>query len=560
MTATDAPVTSSGPAEVWLIKRAWARLNGPTGDRAIAAKGREVPGTLLIASVGLLVGLIATYYSWRHGWLHLYTDAITHSTIARRVLDSQNTGFQQLGTVWLPMPHILLMPFVYIFPLWQTGLAGGLLGAVCMAASVGALWRISYRAGFNRPARLVVVAVFLFNPSILYLYTTALTESVLIGSLLCALAGLSGWITAMPAISPGELAVFAGIPAAMAVLSRYEGWAFVAVGVVFVIIASWRRWRSKSYTLTLVFAFVAASAIAVIWWLTYNYVRYGDALDFARGTYSAAAQQQELTDVGLLPTKGNLGLAVRTFNWNVTDIIGPALLIIAAIGAIALIWTRGASTTAMILWIPAFVYPFALLSLYLGQTVIRNDVSSPVGLFNIRYAAALVPLAAVLIGSVVDLAFSRIRRFAPFVTAAIAAVILGFATWQIANPTQNLGVIREGLLIVEGIKDEVNAATWLADHYEGGAILTDDLHGQGVMHFGVPLEELYSTFNGAIFDAALKDPYKYVDWVYADTSNDHDQVWVAIKADPNFSSRFFPVYQSGPYVVWESSRAMSPQS
>jgi 4-amino-4-deoxy-L-arabinose transferase-like glycosyltransferase len=560
VTVTDAHVDAKDATDLRLIKRAWARLDRSPGSDGLAAKGREVPGTMIIAAIGLIIGLIATYWSWRQGWLHMYTDAITHSTIARRVLDSQNTGFQQLGTVWLPVPHVLLMPFVYILPLYQSGLAGGLLGAMCMAVCAGAIWRITYRAGFNRPARLVSVAIFVLNPSILYLFTTALTESVLIATILASLAGLSGWITAMPAISPGELAVFAGIPAALSVLSRYEGWAFVGVGTLFVIIASWRRWRSISYTVTLVFAFVAAPAIAVMWWLLYNFVRYGDPLDFARGTYSAAAQQQDLTDLGLLPSKGNLGLAVRTFNWNVMDILGPGLLILAAIGAVAIIWTRGASTTALILWIPAYVYPFALLSLYLGQTVIRNDVSLPQGLFNIRYAALLVPLSAVLIGGLVDLAYSRARRWAPIVVAGVMIVVVGFATWQITNPKQNLGVIREGYLIAEGIKDEVNAAVWLSENYTGGSILIDDVHGQGLINLGVPLEQLYSTFNGAIFDTALKEPYRYVDWVYADSANDNDQVWKAIKSDPDFNSRFYPVFQSGSFTVWESTRAMEPGS
>ena len=141
MTLTASAIdTAKDAADLRLLKRAWARLDRPDNADPLVAKGREVPGTLIIAALGLIIGLIATYWSWRQGWLHLYTDAITHSTIARRVLDSQNTGFQQLGTVWLPAPHVLLMPFVYFFPLYQSGLAGGLLGAMCMAVCAGAIW------------------------------------------------------------------------------------------------------------------------------------------------------------------------------------------------------------------------------------------------------------------------------------------------------------------------------------------------------------------------------------------------------------------------------------
>jgi len=542
-----------------VLQRLWSRLDTLPEGEVGSAKGRVVPGTVIIGVIAGLIGVGMMFYSWRQGWLLLYSDAQAHMVIARRVMDSQNTGFQQLGTVWLPMPHILLLPFVQIFPLWQSGLAGAILGSGCLAVCGAAIWRITYRAGFNRPARLVAVAVFVLNPSILYLFTTALTESVLFAGILASLAGLSGWITAMPAISPGELAVFAGIPAAVSVLSRYEGWAFVAVGSLFVIIASWRRWRSVSYTVTLVFSFVAASVAAMVWWLSYNWVRYGDPLDFARGPYSAAAQQQDLTDLGMLPTKGNLGLAVRTFNWNVTDIIGPALLILAAIGAAALIWTRGASTTALILWIPAFVYPFALLSLYLGQTVIRNDVSLPAGLFNIRYAAALVPLVGVLIGALVDLAWSRYRRFAPAVTAVVVAVIVGFAAWQISTARQNLGVIREGYLIASGGGDQEAAAAWLGEHYEGGYILIDDINSRAMMALNTPLDQLYTTFNGEAYEEAKLAPYEYVTWVYANTSLENDQVWEAIQKDPNFDARFFPVFESGPIVIWENARSIAPQ-
>ncbi len=560
MTATAVAEKADATRPVRLLRHVWDRLGAEPGSVQQAAKGREVPGTLIIVGIGIAFGLVATFISWQQGWMLLYADAQSHLVIARRVLDSQNTGFQQLGTVWLPMPHILLMPFVQNFQLWQSGLAGGLLGASCLGVSAGALWRITFRAGFNRPARLVTVAVLLLNPSILYLFTTALTEPVLFAALLSALAGLSGWITAMPSISPGELAVFAGIPTAVAVLSRYEGWAFVVVGATFVIIASWRRWRSASYTVTLVLSYIAAPAAAVIWWVSYNFVRYGDPLDFARGPYSAAAQQQDLTDLGLLPTKGNLGLAVRTFDWNIVNIIGPALLIIAAIGAVLILWLRGTSTTALILWIPAFVYPFALLSLYLGQTVIRNDVSMPIGLFNIRYAALLVPLVAVLVGAVVDVAWRQIPRFATAVTAVVVAVIIGFMGWTALNPTQNMGVIREGYLINSGSPDSVIAANWLGDHYEGGYILIDDTNSQALLPMGVPLDQLYSSFNGESFDDALAAPYQYVSWVFANTENENDRVWKAIQADPDFDARFFPVFQSGPFTVWQSAKTIGPIS
>ena len=49
--------------------------------------------------------LAAIAWSWRHGAMLNYGDAVAHLHIARRVFDSHRPGFTQLGSVWLPLPH-----------------------------------------------------------------------------------------------------------------------------------------------------------------------------------------------------------------------------------------------------------------------------------------------------------------------------------------------------------------------------------------------------------------------------------------------------------------------
>ncbi|MDO8308389.1 MAG: hypothetical protein Q7V58_08540 [Actinomycetota bacterium] len=538
------------------LARAWDRLDDLPEGQELEANGRQVPGTLIIAFGALLVGLIAVVVTWRLGGLLLYSDAQTHMVIARRVIDSQNTGFQQLGTVWLPVPHILLLPFVQSFPLWQSGLAGGLLGAGCLAVSASALWRIAYRVGYHRRARLIVVAVLVFNPAMLYITTTALTEPVLLACLLAAVAGLSGWIIAMPAISPGELAVFAGLPTALAVLSRYEGWAFVAVGSVFVTVASWRRWRSASYTLSLLLSYLAAPVAAIVWWLSYNYVRYGDPLDFARGQYSAATQQADLASQGLLATKGNLGLSVTTYNWTVENLVGLGILVLAAVGLFALLWTRGLSTLSLLILSMGFVYPFALLSLWLGQTVIRNEVSLPIGMFNVRYGLVMLPISALLVGAAVDLASTRGAAWGRATAGVAMVVIIGSAAWSLAEPEARMGVIREGYINDEGRAEAEQAANWLGRNYQGGYVLIDEVANPILMDLNLPLDQLWASFNGENYEDVLADPYQNVNYVFARVGSEGDRVWTAVSTDPNFNARFYPVFEAGPYVVWQNTRSM----
>ena len=49
-------------------------------------------------------------------------------------LDSRNPGLAQLGGVWLPLPHLLMLPFVQKMEWWQNGLAGAWPSLVCYIA------------------------------------------------------------------------------------------------------------------------------------------------------------------------------------------------------------------------------------------------------------------------------------------------------------------------------------------------------------------------------------------------------------------------------------------
>ena len=55
--------------------------------------------------------------------------------IAKRVIDSVTPGIAQFGSIWLPMTHIMLVPFVANNFLFQTGLAVLLL-AECQLPSL----------------------------------------------------------------------------------------------------------------------------------------------------------------------------------------------------------------------------------------------------------------------------------------------------------------------------------------------------------------------------------------------------------------------------------------
>src|SRR5690242_12545862 len=75
--------------------------------------------TLLVAYV---TGLASFWYFFQTHQLVLYGDSYAHMLITRRLFDNATPGFAQLGGVWLPLPHLAMLPFIWNDYLWRTGL------------------------------------------------------------------------------------------------------------------------------------------------------------------------------------------------------------------------------------------------------------------------------------------------------------------------------------------------------------------------------------------------------------------------------------------------------
>ena len=76
------------------------------------AWGRWDRETALVAQLAACVSFISFAFYFQHSDLLLYGDAVAHINIARRVFDSRTPGLLQLGTVWLPLPHLLILSFL----------------------------------------------------------------------------------------------------------------------------------------------------------------------------------------------------------------------------------------------------------------------------------------------------------------------------------------------------------------------------------------------------------------------------------------------------------------
>ena len=134
--------------------------------------------SVVILSILLSVGSIL--YFLNQGQIIAYGDAESHLNIAKRVVSSITPGLAQLGGIWPPLPHLLMVPFVYFDPLWQTGLAGSLISGICFVIASMYLYKFTYLLTKHSASSFIAFLVFALNPNILYMQSTRMTELPLV--------------------------------------------------------------------------------------------------------------------------------------------------------------------------------------------------------------------------------------------------------------------------------------------------------------------------------------------------------------------------------------------
>jgi hypothetical protein len=319
-----------------------------------------------VLAFAMAASFAAIVWSWRHDAMLNYGDAVAHLHIARRVFDSRTPRLSLLGSVWLPLPHVLLIPFVQDYSWWATGLAGVIPSALSYVASCAGMYRLA-RHWVEPASAALALAFFALNPNLLYLQTTAMTEPLFLCELIWTVVWLVEWRDSLdretsadvlrlrpiraarnprrrpilllarrplrifdadsrqrgawlrnpsaPSTPRANLALarsatlqFA-IAAALvaAIFTRYDGWiiAFLAwTAIALTLLGRWFRGeRGRLGAPSFTLSSLAIVAAPLLWFL-YNAVCFGDWLNFARGPYSAKAIEMRTSVPGFPPHPG----------------------------------------------------------------------------------------------------------------------------------------------------------------------------------------------------------------------------------------------------------------
>jgi hypothetical protein len=509
-----------------------------------------------VALVTLVIQTAMATWSFQHNLMYSFGDSLSHMTIARRLWDSPNPGLSQLGTTWLPVPHLLFAIGSVWMWAWRTGVGGAFFAILCSVATAVSLHRIAQRTGVGNAGGWVAAMVMAINPSWSYLSAVPMTEPFCVAFSCMTVAGLLGWSAAKRPYSAGMTALFCGLPAAADVLSRFEGWGFVAMATVFVVVVTYQRFGRTVQMRNQLLAFVLPPAVAIFWWFVFNWTVFGSPLEFANGKYSSRSLIAPFAALGLVYGKGSLPAALALYGRDALDIAGSVLIIAAFVGLAAtfLKW-RGLRQE---LWLSLIgLSLFIVVSIDLGQIYIRLPEMIPYGIENSRYGTELLPFLAVAAAQVLrlipdQLPAARRRVLARWSGALIVIACSAGWTVGLANgsmPANALTVLEAKANTAAGISQRQLAA-WLHDNATSGYILLDETVFPIIPLIGLDLHRVIVTSAGHVYQNLLQHP-NLITWVAVKPGDKSDEVWVTLQRDKVFGTLFFPVAAFRGFIVYK---------
>src|SRR5712692_7707645 len=278
--------------------------------------------TSLVLWLAGCVSIVSFLFYLRRGEVLLYGDAVAHINIARRVFDSRTPGPLQLGTVWLPLPHLLMIPFLLSDWTWRTGVGGSIPSMIAYVFGAIGIFRLvrgalSFQSRPDVSARIAAwgaALIYFTNPNLIYLQSTAMTEPLYLALCIWACVYFTEFVQEAAIDDEDTQAssslLRCGLCLAAACLTRYDGWflaAVMCVAALAIAPSAKRRGRGLSPSLR---NFVVLAAAAPVLWLAYNSIIYRNPLEFATGPYSAHAIDRKSSAAGLPPHPGTHDLPV----------------------------------------------------------------------------------------------------------------------------------------------------------------------------------------------------------------------------------------------------------
>lgn len=542
----------------------------------------------LLAWLAACVSIFTFLFYFKNGEVLLYGDAVAHINIARRVFDSKTPGLLQLGTVWLPLPHLLMIPFLTSMKMWQTGAGGSLPSMIAYVFGVVGIFRLTRGAlsgsnppdGVARTCAWIAAIIYAANPNLMYMQSTAMGESMYLAFFVWTLVYLSEWLRGNPATL-----VRSALCLDAACLTRYDGW-FLSAMIIAVVLAriliirvssakigtagvekettgaplpaapatSGKAGKTSLKKDTIptgriqrdLVRFFLITAAAPALWLAYNAIIYRNPLEFENGPYSAKAIERKTQTAGNPghPGTGNLLLAgiyfLKASENNVASnewlqrawvLLTLAGILIPATLSRREFWRPFAKST----WpLPLLLVPIPFYALSIAYSGVPIFVPQwwPFSHYNVRYGLQLLPAFSAAIAVLIGFLFRNERwdwrlRFA----AALALLAFVFASYSRVWRTGPACLQEAEVNMRTRNQLEIQLSTWLEKlPPEATLLMYLGDHVGAVQRAGIPLSHTINEGNHRVWKQPI-DPDGLWERALADPSKYADYA-LAFDGDP----------------------------
>ncbi|HEX5410967.1 MAG TPA: hypothetical protein VFZ27_03825 [Terriglobia bacterium] len=510
----------------------------PHADSTPLHSNPVLPAGTAIAvwAVILTITFGSLHFFYSRGLTQLYGDTFAHMAGARRLFDSLTPGRAEIGNVWLPMFHFLAAPLAINDHFWRTGLAGSLISSTAFALSAWFLFRLALEMNRSLAAGLVTLTAFLLCPSMFYLASTPMTEPLAILWVILGvyalfryqLSGRARWV------------VGAAIAGFFGTLTRYSGWYLLPFAALFILLARKDAWRLRVRRAVL-FCVIAGTGPAL--WMLHDAITAGNPVEFYNGPESAQAiyAHQVATTAFRYPTDGSLLISARYYVEDLRIILGPWLLVLAALGLT--LWlverryrTRRAACLLLLVLLPFYVQAMA------GAAVpLYVPTYFPHSYYNLRYGIEMLPGIALLASFVISPTVSRALKSA---LLAVCLAALGIqSVWMLAGGARKLPVVTEGILNSPcKTEPDQTLIAFFRSHYDGKRILMQTGEWPCVAPaLDIHFRNILSGSNRSYWLKLPEGAQKFVEWI---VTGENDPVDILMRTYPDAFKDFVPVYHS----------------
>lgn len=479
-----------------------------------------------ILSLLFIVLTTVSILSFRHytanGLALSYNDARSHLDIGRRVVEGLKPGLAQLGSVWLPLNHVLMVPLIWNDWAWHSGFAGAFWNMIAFVGTGIIIYKYLEKLKVSMLGRLFAVFIFASNLNILYLQSTAMTELLLIFTMTAGCYYLLLYLIEDRIL---EL-IKASFWIMLATLVRYDGWFLLGLATATIAL---RTLFKKGYQTAegVVLLFLTLGAFGAVLWFGWNWIIFKDPLYFALGPYSAHAQQTQLLEAGNLPTKGNPTLSTQIYFYALFYNSIAFTAVLGLLGSILIWFDKKVLTPAKIASLSLLApLGFNILALILGFSVLFVQGFSGDTWFNVRYGVMLMPSLAIFCGYLVE-------RFKDY-----RWVIIGLTLFvSVFGFTSADAVTIDDATVGSSQKNVSEVSGWLAlnaKDKKGFILISAASHDAIIFSSGLPMKRFIHEGTGAYWESATIAPDRWARWIIMRTNDINDSTFKFVSKAPGF--------------------------